>query len=180
MTNWCMSFRLSLVGFIVGVPPYRKNLAVLYRMICLVCFQLASCHILCLPGVLGMFVAGTVRPLVVVWPALSFEAGAAAKAKPLAKKKPAPKLKGAVFRSEDINAYLPKMIGCYTSIETVWHHRVRIFYPTAAPPGYKESTFEKAGSQRQAVLMCVRWAWAQHTEATGAICPYDLPDPFVA
>ena len=102
--------------------------------------------------------------------------GAKPKPKPRAapkRLKPVEGFKG-VFSLEVLKAYLPKVHGCKVSIESEWDPRIRMTYPRDSPPWGTSMTFAKAGSERSAILFCLRWVWGEHLEATGQPCPFDL------
>ena len=58
--------------------------------------------------------------------------------------------------------------------ETTWHTRVNAEYLTR-PSGskyHKKSYTSEPGSERMALLSCLRWLWSVHEECTGQDCPY--------
>ena len=101
---------------------------------------------------------------------------ARAKPKAPAKKKQATPLQYETVAQHILQGYFPQMHGCTVSVETEWHHRVKVCYPKDVMPFSTSMTFEKGGSQRAAILHCLKWAWQEHEEATSVMCPYDLPE----
>ena len=92
-------------------------------------------------------------------------------------KKKAPKLVGLEFTSAELSLFIPRWVpGCRLSVETEWHHRVRVTYPRDDEMGHFDAMFLKAGSQRAAAIRCIRWAWAEHMRATGVTCPWEIPE----
>ena len=97
----------------------------------------------------------------------------AAKSKALRKKKMAQKDLNAL---ESAKKYLPVVLGCNLSIESDWHLRWRVSYPTPQIPDNASRCFEEndMDDMRQALLFCLRWAWAQHLNIAKEPCPWDL------
>jgi hypothetical protein len=106
---------------------------------------------------------------------MEFGAVPKAKAKAVAKKKKKCAEKD-LLAVESARRLLPEIGGCTINIETEWHLRFKVAYPTWEPPYgtsmcYQED--DKLG-KKTAMLFCLTWAWTHHERQTGEICPYDL------
>ena len=102
----------------------------------------------------------------------------AAKAKAAAKGKKAKK-----FGMKDLDVLeaakklLPDGVdGCTLTLETEWHTRWKIVYPTRFPPGQTSCCYTEgdANSRRSALFFCLQWAWTHHEIQTNAVCPWDF------
>jgi hypothetical protein len=108
----------------------------------------------------------------------AMELAAVPKAKPAG---PAPKKKRK-FAQKDLlvldaaTKLLPEVDGCSITIETLWHLRFKVNYPTWEPPFGTSMCFndEDPTSKRIAMLFCLTWAWTHHERQEGVVCPYDL------
>ena len=107
----------------------------------------------------------------------------AGKIKPKAKPGTKPKKKKLFpvkpdYTSAELSAYLPQGVaGCCLTVEVEWHNRVKVSYPRDFPPWSVSMSFGTGGvDQWTAASYCLVWAWREHMEATGASCPWELPE----
>ena len=75
---------------------------------------------------------------------------------------------------------MPQVSGCSLTREKAWHQRLKVYYPRDLPAFSFSIVFHdgqpEKTSMRDAAVACLRWAWAEHEQATGAPCPRQLPD----
>lgn len=80
--------------------------------------------------------------------------------------------------SKAYKPFLSAIRGCSLSLDTKWHNRWAVTYPTVEPPHSNSACFgPKTGlSVQQAFKAVARWAWRHHSEAIGETCPCSLDD----
>ena len=83
------------------------------------------------------------------------------------KKKKAVPLDGLQYTVAQIEPYMPRLGGAVVEIETDWHHRCKVWYPRDYPPYSHSASFEKSGSQLEAIRSCLRWVWREHIRREG-------------
>jgi hypothetical protein len=77
----------------------------------------------------------------------------------------------------DVKPFLPNVVGCTISLETMWHHRWKAQYPR---PSHLEQSIGRifggtsALNSRSALIIVLCQIWAWHEEATGESCPWDF------
>lgn len=81
---------------------------------------------------------------------------------------------GEQFTAIEARSFLPTSPGCTASIHTGRAWQVK--YPGRVSRGPKSHmvTWGPGMSHRQALLACLAWVWAMHSEATGEEPPWDL------
>eukprot|EP00971_Amphidinium_carterae_P241149 4787549-Amphidinium_carterae.2 len=103
---------------------------------------------------------------------------AAAKPKAKAKAKArAPKplgLSTAGFHTETLKRFLPEVPGCAITEEKHWHTRLKATYPVQSPPYSKSCSFVHSAGKVEAAKVVLAWVWKHHTDAIGAVCPWQL------
>lgn len=82
----------------------------------------------------------------------------------------------AEYSSKDYKEYIPQVVGCSLSLDTLWHNRWVVTYRNKAPPVSHSVSFgPKTGKTvHDALLECLRWAWTSHYGATGEEAPYEF------
>ncbi len=72
--------------------------------------------------------------------------------------------------------YLPNVPGATLAMETEWHTRWKGVYPRTSPPYSCSAPYAEGNdvSIRAALMTVLAWTWAEHTKATGEVCPYEL------
>jgi hypothetical protein len=78
---------------------------------------------------------------------------------------------------QDVKLYMPPGPGRYLQLDEMRHFRWRVEMKAKADPPRVFSKCYAVGSlasSREAMLMCIRWAWAVEKDTTGAECPWDL------
>lgn len=83
--------------------------------------------------------------------------------------------RGIVSR-EEAAAYLPSVAGCTISKDERLHYRWKVSYPADEAPFTCSKVWNQTTTQRSALLVVLRWAWAAHVKHTGEPCPYNLED----
>lgn len=78
-----------------------------------------------------------------------------------------------VLSAEAAKEYLPDVPGCRIWKDTKLHMRWSVAYPKQDPPRSASKAIGVLGD-RQAMEYCLRWAWAEHTAATGQPCPWQF------
>ena len=103
---------------------------------------------------------------------------AAAVAKPKAKGKPLKKKKCGVkdlLMLDEAKKRLPPL--ARMSLESEWHTRLKVEYPSELPPHHFGTCFDDSSDNSKiiAVRACLWWAWNEHLAMfPDEQCPYDF------
>eukprot|EP00971_Amphidinium_carterae_P043356 853390-Amphidinium_carterae.1 len=82
---------------------------------------------------------------------------------------------GHVHTPEELKRFMPTGPGRYISFDDVLHNRYKV-QMKCRPEGQKvcSKSWNDGTSERECLLICLRFAWDVERELTGAACPYDL------
>lgn len=78
------------------------------------------------------------------------------------------------FTREQAQKFCPDVRGCRVDKDERLHFRWNVAYPCDSAPFFRTKVWHTSTSQRQALMHCLSWAWRQHFEHTGELCPYKL------
>ena len=79
----------------------------------------------------------------------------------------------------EMKSYMPQGPGRYLSYDNILHNKWKVeMKQKPSPPRIFSKCFADGAvtSEREALLMCLRWAWAVEVELSGTDCPFDLSD----
>ena len=95
-----------------------------------------------------------------------------AKSKTARKKLGLPKKDG-LLSSASARPWLPNVANCFVACDDLWHFGWKVHYPRASAPFSHRVPFS-AGTRRETLIACIKWAWNEHVVHGGEPCPFLL------
>lgn len=78
------------------------------------------------------------------------------------------------YTEADLSPMLPQVPGCTLVRDGSLHMRWSVRYPNPSAPFSTSKVWDETTSERDAALLCLKWAWRCHAQLTGESCGWDL------